>query len=206
MDSGLARFAVLIVLFFLLTGDLAGMVKHMFEEAGYGGKQHNSHYHPQQRNQQRSAEKSTGQGMAWSSAKPSASAGPPDDIGDSERMANDQGEGTDEDPDMEAFAKSYSARMKLVNTIKESCLPKLICELTASTNRDSLTESERYLLSLIRETTISTTAEVTSKYHFAAHMGQLINGIDNTGCHNFYPGCPFPGLQVMQMMKKVKIL
>lgn len=59
---------------------------------------------------------------------------------------------------------------------------------------------------LNRETTISTTAEVTSKYHFAAHMGQLINGIDNTGCHNFYPGCPFPGLQVMQMMKKVKIL
>lgn len=57
-----------------------------------------------------------------------------------------------------------------------------------------------------RETTISTTAEVTSKYHFAAHMGQLINGIDNTGCHNFYPACPFPGLQVMQMMKKVKIL
>jgi hypothetical protein len=37
-------------------------------------------------------------------------------------------------------------------------------------------------------------------------MGQLINGIDNTGCHNFYPGCPFPGLQVMQMLKKVKIL
>lgn len=39
MDSGLARFAVLIVLFFLLTGDLTGMVKHLFQEAGYGGKQ-----------------------------------------------------------------------------------------------------------------------------------------------------------------------
>jgi len=189
MDSGLARFAVLIVLFFLLTGDLAGMVKHMFEE--YGGKQHGLHQQ-QQRNRQQSPEKSAREGNARP-AKTATAAG----LG---------GAGPDEDPDMEAFAKSYSARMKLVNTIKESCLPKLICELTASTNRDSLTESERYLLSLIRETTISTTAEVTSKYHFAAHMGQLINGIDNTGCHNFYPGCPFPGLQVMQMMKKVKIL
>ncbi|XP_022175585.1 uncharacterized protein LOC111037361 [Myzus persicae] len=203
MDSGLARFAVLIVLFFLLTGDLAGMVKHMFEE--YGGKQHGNHH---QRNRQQSSEKSAGERVARS-AKPAPSAaaavGPPDDIGRGGRPTA-EGQGAEDDPDMEAFAKSYSARMKLVNTIKESCLPKLICELTASTNRDSLTESERYLLSLIRETTISTTAEVTSKYHFAAHMGQLINGIDNTGCHNFYPGCPFPGLQVMQMMKKVKIL
>jgi len=189
MDSGLARFAVLIVLFFLLTGDLAGMVKHMFEE--YSGKQHN--LHQQQRSQQQSPEKSA---RAGGNARPAKTA----------KAAGLNGADLDDDPDMEAFAKSYSARMKLVNTIKESCLPKLICELTASTNRDSLTESERYLLSLIRETTISTTAEVTSKYHFAAHMGQLINGIDNTGCHNFYPGCPFPGLQVMQMMKKVKIL
>lgn len=35
MDSGLARFAVLVVLFFLLTGDLAGIVRHMFEESDY---------------------------------------------------------------------------------------------------------------------------------------------------------------------------
>ncbi|KAF0773175.1 Uncharacterized protein FWK35_00016608 [Aphis craccivora] len=192
MDSGLARFAVLIVLFFLLTGDLAGMVKHMFEESGYGGKQQQQQ---QQRNRQQSPATKSARGGDVRPAKAATAKG-----------LDGIDSGSDEDPDMEAFAKSYSARMKLVNTIKESCLPKLICELTASTNRDSLTESERYLLSLIRETTISTTAEVTSKYHFAAHMGQLINGIDNTGCHNFYPGCPFPGLQVMQMMKKVKIL
>jgi len=56
-----------------------------------------------------------------------------------------------------------------------------------------------------RDTSISVTAEVTSKYHFAAHMGQLIAGVDGAGCHNFYPACPFPGLQVLHMMKKVKI-
>lgn len=37
MDSGLARFVVLVALFFLLTGDLAGMVKHVFEETVHGG-------------------------------------------------------------------------------------------------------------------------------------------------------------------------
>lgn len=58
---------------------------------------------------------------------------------------------------------------------------------------------------LFSDTSISTTAELTSKYHFAAHMGQLIAGVDGNGCHNFYPTCPFPGLQVLQIMKKVRM-
>nr|XP_023021535.1 uncharacterized protein LOC111509911 [Leptinotarsa decemlineata] len=99
----------------------------------------------------------------------------------------------------------HATRAKILKTIKKACLPKLICELTASTQREKLTESERSLLSLLKDTTISTTAEVTSKYHFAAHMGQLINGIDGNGCFNFYPTCPFPGLQVLQMIKKVRM-
>ncbi|KAJ8935373.1 hypothetical protein NQ318_022901 [Aromia moschata] len=35
------------------------------------------------------------------------------------------------------------------------------------------------------DTSISTTAELTSKYHFAAHMGQLINGVDGTAVTTF---------------------
>lgn len=62
-----------------------------------------------------------------------------------------------------------------------------------------------FFFNIFRDTTISTTAELTSKYHFAAHMGQLINGVDGNGCHNFYPTCPFPGTQVLQMMKKVRM-
>ncbi|KAJ8974850.1 hypothetical protein NQ317_016685 [Molorchus minor] len=98
-----------------------------------------------------------------------------------------------------------SSRSKILRTIKNACLPKLICELTATPQREKLTESEKSLLNLLRDTSISTTAELTSKYHFAAHMGQLINGVDGNGCHNFYPTCPFPGLQVLQMMKKVRM-
>lgn len=55
-----------------------------------------------------------------------------------------------------------------------------------------------------RDTSISATAEITSKYHFAAHMGQLISGVEGTGCHNFYPDCPLPGFRVSQLLKSVK--
>lgn len=48
-------------------------------------------------------------------------------------------------------------------------------------------------------------AEVPSRYHFAAHMGQLISGIEGQGCHNFYPTCPLPGISVLNMMKKIRL-
>lgn len=54
------------------------------------------------------------------------------------------GEGT-------AFAAKHSSpRVQMLATIKNACLPKLICELNARPERDKLTESERYLLSLLR--------------------------------------------------------
>ncbi|KAK5639150.1 hypothetical protein RI129_011642 [Pyrocoelia pectoralis] len=108
-----------------------------------------------------------------------------------------------EDEKLKTFA-SQKTRAQIITTIKNACLPKLICELNASSEKDKLTESEKSLLSLIRDTSLTTTMELT-KYHFAAHMGQLISGVDGNGCHNFYPTCPFPGLQVLQMMKKVRV-
>lgn len=111
-----------------------------------------------------------------------------------------------------AFAKKQldeengiSRRAKMMTTIKTACLPKLICELTSSVNQDQLSDMERSLLDLIRDTSLSTTAEVASRYHFAAHMGQLISGLEGQGCHNFYPTCPLPGSSVLNMMKKIRI-
>ncbi|KAL3289962.1 hypothetical protein HHI36_023345 [Cryptolaemus montrouzieri] len=98
-----------------------------------------------------------------------------------------------------------ASKSQILQTIKNACLPKLICELNATPQKEKLSDAEKSLLSLLRDTSISTTAELTSKYHFAAHMGQLIAGVDGNGCHNFYPTCPFPGLQVLQMMKKVRM-
>ncbi|KAK7870919.1 hypothetical protein R5R35_012145 [Gryllus longicercus] len=100
---------------------------------------------------------------------------------------------------------TVTSKARLWATIKTWCLPKMICELHATPSKERLTDGERSLLALIRDTSLSATAEVTSRYHFAAHMGQLIAGVDGTGCHNFYPQCPFPGPHVMSMMKRVKI-
>ncbi|XP_046388669.1 uncharacterized protein LOC124157734 [Ischnura elegans] len=121
------------------------------------------------------------------------------------RKKNTQLEEDDEETHAAMDALHASLRAKLLDTMKNSCLPKLICELNATPNKDKLTESERALLSLIRETSISTRAETPSKYHFAAHMGLLISGVEGTGCYNFFPSCPFPGLQVLNMMKKIRI-
>lgn len=96
-------------------------------------------------------------------------------------------------------------KAKMMATIKTACLPKLICELTATENPDQLSEMERSLLNLIRDTSLSSTAELPSRYHFAAHMGQLIAGVEGQGCHNFFPGCPLPGASVLHMMKKVRL-
>lgn len=98
-----------------------------------------------------------------------------------------------------------SRRTRMMTTIKTACLPKLICELTSSAHQDQLSEMERSLLNLIRDTSLSTLAEVPSRYHFAAHMGQLISGLEGQGCHNFFPSCPLPGSSVLNMMKKIRL-
>lgn len=47
------------------------------------------------------------------------------------------------------FAGKF-AKAQLLATMKNSCLPKLICELNAMPQKDKLTDSEKALLSLIR--------------------------------------------------------
>ncbi|XP_076675612.1 geko [Andrena cerasifolii] len=100
---------------------------------------------------------------------------------------------------------AIARRSRMMTTIKTACLPKLICELTSSVHQDQLSEMERSLLNLIRDTSLSTMAEVPSRYHFAAHMGQLISGLEGQGCHNFYPTCPLSGSSVLNMMKKIRL-
>ena len=42
-----------------------------------------------------------------------------------------------------------------------------------------------------------------SKYSFAAHMGRLVRGVEGTGCHNFYPDCPFSNQDVLQIARRI---
>lgn len=205
MERTVLRIALLVMLFVLLSADYSSLVSTVFTALG-------------------GSVVSSDRGAAASSDGHRKVPTAPGDLGPMRRsedlvrggrsLADDDEDEDDVDDVEDVFdfgagstAKLFTAagRSKLLATMRTSCLPKLICELHAAPHRQNLGESERSLLALIRETSISTTAEVTSKYHFAAHMGQLIAGIDGTGCHNFYPSCPFPGMQVLSMMKKVRI-
>ncbi|XP_069680270.1 uncharacterized protein geko [Periplaneta americana] len=167
METVILRILLLVILFFLLTGDYTALFNQILQQG--------------------------------SKSVPA----PRDARTTSKKYEDDDADNSHIDDALEMY--SATSRSHLMATIKNSCLPKLICELNASPHKEKLTDSEKSLLSLIRDTSISVTAEVTSKYHFAAHMGQLIAGVDGAGCHNFYPTCPFPGLEVLHMMKKVKI-
>jgi len=91
-------------------------------------------------------------------------------------------------------------KKQVLSTITGHCLPKLVCQLYALENTQSISDSERNLISLIGSATLS---GFPSKYSFAAHMGQLVRGVDGQGCHNFYPGCPFSNQDVMHIAKRI---
>ena len=55
-------------------------------------------------------------------------------------------------------------------------------ELFAMEDKSSLSESELSLMTLISQTSLGTRASPSSNYHFAAHMGQLLVGIDGNKC------------------------
>jgi len=97
-------------------------------------------------------------------------------------------------------------RSQMTKVMQEWCLPKLVCELYASIGerQTPISEAEQGLLTIIKDTSWSLSGELTSKYHFAAHMGQLLANVEGNGCYNFYPSCPLSGPKVLQMVKRVR--
>jgi len=97
-------------------------------------------------------------------------------------------------------------RSQMTKVMQEWCLPKLVCELYASIGerQTPISEAEQGLLTIIKDTSWSLSGDLTSKYHFAAHMGQLMQNVEGNGCYNFYPNCPLSGPKVLQMVKKVR--
>jgi len=91
-------------------------------------------------------------------------------------------------------------RKQVLSTITGYCLPKLVCQLYAMENRDRITDSERNLITLVGSAGVTGSP---SKYSFAAHMGQLVRGMEGTGCHNFYPDCPFSNQDVLQIARRI---
>ena len=81
-----------------------------------------------------------------------------------------------------------------------SILVYVIYILNARILIKTLIISAEYFYFSFSGTTISGTP---SKYHFAAHFGQLIRGIETQSCMNFYPQCPFSEHDVRTIARKI---
>uniref|UniRef100_A0A8D7ZZB1 (northern house mosquito) hypothetical protein n=1 Tax=Culex pipiens TaxID=7175 RepID=A0A8D7ZZB1_CULPI len=105
-------------------------------------------------------------------------------------------------------AAAYKERLK--SSLREACLPKLLCEMAAKPNY-SLNVRERDLLSLIRSTTLSLTMAVSpTKWHFAAHMGQLLRDAGDSlvtpmGCSHLWPSCPYSSKKLLKLTNVVQL-
>lgn len=105
---------------------------------------------------------------------------------------------------------NLKTKSQLSDTIKESCLPKMLCELAAKPEYQ-LTEKERELLRLIRSPTMPWMMNMPpSKWYFAAHMGELMRHTgDNLNgpmaCANLWPNCPISSKKLMKLSYKVPV-
>ncbi|XP_055535441.1 uncharacterized protein LOC129724510 [Wyeomyia smithii] len=105
---------------------------------------------------------------------------------------------------------SVAHKERLKNSLREACLPKLLCEMAAKPNY-SLNMRERDLLSLIRSTTLSLTMAVSpTKWHFAAHMGQLLRDAGDSlitpmGCSHLWPSCPYSSKKLLKLTNVVQL-
>ncbi|XP_055856964.1 uncharacterized protein LOC129919891 [Episyrphus balteatus] len=102
------------------------------------------------------------------------------------------------------------AKSQLTDAIRDSCLPKMLCEM-ASKPEYVLSEKEKDLLHMIRSSTMSLAMNSPpSKWHFAAHMGELLkHTADNLsgpmGCANLWPHCPISSKKLMKLSYKVNL-
>ncbi|KAL7732941.1 hypothetical protein ACLKA6_002755 [Drosophila palustris] len=105
---------------------------------------------------------------------------------------------------------NLKTKSQLSDTIKESCLPKMLCELAAKPEYQ-LSEKERELLRLIRSPTMPWMMNVPpSKWYFAAHMGELMRHTSDNlngpmACANLWPNCPISSKKLMKLSYKVRV-
>ncbi|XP_055610119.1 uncharacterized protein LOC129757042 [Uranotaenia lowii] len=116
----------------------------------------------------------------------------------------------DQQQQQQQLVDSAAHRERLKSSLREACLPKLLCEMAAKPNY-SLNVRERDLLSLIRSTTLSLTMAVSpTKWHFAAHMGQLLRDAGDSlvtpmGCSHLWPSCPYSSKKLLKLTNVVQL-
>lgn len=98
--------------------------------------------------------------------------------------------------------------LKLSANMRNSCLPKMLCEIAAKP-RTALSDKEKTLLDLLTSTTLSSSwYAAPSKWHYASHMGQLMRYTGDSmsgpiGCSQLWPQCPFSSKRLLQLSTKV---
>jgi len=120
-------------------------------------------------------------------------------------IMDDSGENKVEDNKDSSSGGEGVHKIKVGDTLREACLPKLLCEM-ASRPWNSLTDKERDLLNLIKSTTMSLSVALSpTRWHFAAHMGQLLRSSDGGatfGCSQLWPTCPFSSKKLLSISTK----
>ncbi|CAO1416432.1 unnamed protein product [Diamesa serratosioi] len=95
---------------------------------------------------------------------------------------------------------------KINDSLRDLCLPKLLCEIAAKPNY-LLSDKERHVLSLLKSTSLSDSPSI---WHFSSHMGQLMRHSADSlggpmGCAMLWPKCPYSSDKLMKMSNKVRL-
>ncbi|KAK7070473.1 hypothetical protein SK128_004240 [Halocaridina rubra] len=86
-----------------------------------------------------------------------------------------------------------------------ACLPKFICEIHAHAFSSDLTELEKDIIGLFRNYVIlEGPSSPVYTYQLAAHMGQLVTGLEPSPCRELYPSCPLSRPQLLDILRNIK--
>ncbi|CAG9804305.1 unnamed protein product [Chironomus riparius] len=100
-------------------------------------------------------------------------------------------------------------QQRLTESLRDLCLPKLLCEIAAKPIY-LLSDKEKHVLSLLKTTSLSIVADKPSVWHFSSHMGQLLRHSADTmgapiGCAMLWPNCPYSSDKLMKISAKVRL-
>ncbi|XP_070504567.1 uncharacterized protein geko [Chironomus tepperi] len=100
-------------------------------------------------------------------------------------------------------------QQKLTESLRDLCLPKLLCEIAAKPTY-LLGDKEKHVLSLLKSTSLSIVADKPSVWHFSSHMGQLLRHSADSmgapiGCAMLWPNCPYSSDKLMKISSKVRL-
>ncbi|XP_066950982.1 uncharacterized protein [Macrobrachium rosenbergii] len=126
-------------------------------------------------------------------------------------LRDEEADDEHEDDDEAYFAKTFKGKSQIyIRTTAfhfdlHACLPKFICEIHAHHVSSDLTELEKDIIGLFRNyVVLEGPGSPVYTYQLAAHMGQLVTGLEPSPCQDLYPMCPLSRHQLLDILRNVK--